>query len=303
MLHSSLRLAAVIGIGFTLASLYCAPAHGRLDFSQCIAAIRFQVRHGLDGHGGVFLLGQWHDHESLWYYFPVALSIKSSLALPLLALVPLLLRPRTLVNWAVCAAGVLLAFSLTCKIQIGVRYFLPLLALATIGVSAAAVRTAASARVPALRKAAVAGWALAACWAAFVAARTWPDGLRYTNEIWGGRERGYLLLSDSNYDWGQGLKELAAWQATQHVPELDVVYFGTEPVARHYPVHAMPLEALGLDVEHPGGLIAISTTILAESPLAPNVVRLRAMTPVARTGTFLIYDLECEKRLALQTTK
>ena len=42
--------------------------------------------------------------------------------------------------------------------------------------------------------------------------RIWPDAIRYTNELWGNTDRGYLYVSDSNFDWGQGLPELAEWQ-------------------------------------------------------------------------------------------
>jgi hypothetical protein len=299
-LGSAAHLATIITVGFALASMYCAPGHGRFDLSQALAAIKFQVQHNFDGHGGVFLLGRWRDHQSLWYYYPVALSIKSSLALLPLALVTILLRARSLMNWTVGAATLLLLFSLACRVQIGVRYFLPLIALATIGISAAVVQAATSARRLTYRRIAMAVGALSVAWALLGACRAWPDGLRYVNELWGGPEHGYLLLSDSNYDWGQGLKELAAWQAGKQVPELDVAYFGTEPVARHFPIHSMPLDALDLDVAHPSGLVAVSTTIMAESPNAPAVIRLRALQPVAITGTFFIYDLERERRAQAQ---
>ena len=300
VLSSGAHLVTIVVLGFALASIYCVPAHGRLDFSQALAAIKFQVRHNLDGHGGVFLLGQWRDHQSLWYYYPVALSIKSSLALLPLAFMVFLARTRSLMNWAVGAAILLLLFSLVCRVQIGIRYFLPLITLATLGISAAAVQAAASTQLLANRRMAMAVVALSVGWAVVVAGRAWPDGLRYVNEIWGGPERGFLLLSDSNYDWGQGLKELAEWQAKKQVPELDAVYFGTEPVARHYPIHAMRLDALDLDAEHPSGLISISTTTMAESPNAPAVIRLRARQPIAITGTFFIYDLKRERRAKAQ---
>ena len=50
-------------------------------------------------------------------------------------------------------------------------------------------------------------------------------------DVRGGPEHGYLLLSDSNYDWGQGLKELARWQEKRAGPGPLAVceYFGTDP--------------------------------------------------------------------------
>src|SRR5437763_695587 len=66
----------------------------------------------------------------------------TKLGLPVL-LLPLLLavlRPRALANWAVLAAAVLLAFSVTYRVQIGIRFVLPLVALAAVGLAAAAVQ-------------------------------------------------------------------------------------------------------------------------------------------------------------------
>src|SRR5262249_6045632 len=104
-------------------------------------AIVFQMRHNANGHFGVFLFGQWHPDRTVWYYFPAALAIKLPLPLLLLPLWIAAVRPRALANWAMAAAGVLLVFSLTCRVQIGVRYMLPLVALAIAGLSAAVVQT------------------------------------------------------------------------------------------------------------------------------------------------------------------
>src|SRR5207248_2607280 len=80
------------------------------------------------------------DPRALWYYFPAVLSIKLT--------VPLLLAPVVLAvcrgwnsrdtssrrpwygNWALLCALTLLLFSLTCRVQIGVRFMFPLIALA-----------------------------------------------------------------------------------------------------------------------------------------------------------------------------
>ena len=61
------------------------------------------------------------------------------------------------------------------------------------------------------------------------AVAVWPHGLCYANELWGGSRNSYRLVSDSNYDWGQGLPELAQWGRQHHVAALDVWYFGSDP--------------------------------------------------------------------------
>ena len=42
--------------------------------------------------------------------------------------------------------------------------------------------------------------------------------------------QGYRLVSGSDYDWGQGIPELARWQR-QHHTSLTLLYYGTDPLA------------------------------------------------------------------------
>src|SRR4029077_5254690 len=121
---------------------------------------------------------------------------------------------------------------------------------------------------------------------------------------------GYLRLSDSNYDWGQGLPDLRAWQRRAGVNELDVWYWGTHPAAvdpswRVRSLHPAPAD--DIDRALAGRYLAASTTLVYGSVLSAPIephdpdasakaavreirARLRARTPVARTTTFLIYD-------------
>src|SRR5207302_1262889 len=157
------------------------------------------------------ILGVTAPH-ALWYYFPVTLLIK--LSLPLLVLVGVMgiFQSRCFWNWACCAATVLMIFSLTCRVQIGIRLILPLVVLGVVGVAAAAVTACRQASPGWKRYLLVGGMGCVLAWTARAACVVWPHGLCYTNELWGGTKQGYLCLTDSNYDWGQGLTELAAWQ-------------------------------------------------------------------------------------------
>lgn len=56
-----------------------------------------------------------------------------------------------------------------------------------------------------------------------------PHYLAYFNELAGGSNNGYKLLVDSNLDWGQDLKGLAKYLREQNNPELVLSYFGTVP--------------------------------------------------------------------------
>lgn len=262
-------------------------------FSNAGHGLVYQIRHNLRGHS-TYLLGDMHE-RSLWYYYPVLLSIK--LPLPILALpvVIALLRPRALSNWACAVAAGLLIYSLNCKVQIGVRLMLPWIALGIVGLSAA---LAIAWREASLWRRRLAGGAaaLSLVWLGAASVAVWPHGLCYVNEAWGGPERGYALVSDSNYDWGQGLRELARWQEEHGIDNLDVWYFGTDPLVRVLPMrllHATRLSADELLRAVEGRRLAVGTSWVYGSyaPRTNEVTPLlRGMRPVARTQTFLIYD-------------
>ena len=236
-------------------------------------------------------------------------------SLPLL-LGPLLLagvRWRSLSNWATVTAAALLLFSLNCHVQIGVRLVMPLVVMLAIGLAAGMVRAACGGRP----------------WLAAPPAdrdRTRqppldrPGGCRGLAELallhqppLGGTNTGYLLLSDSNYDWGQGVPELARWQRAHPNLTLDVWYFGTDPLLEQLPVRDLPLHTFPIkgpdDVlaQVHGHYLAAGTTLVygsyARGPTEQTQRRvadfLRGCTPVARTTTFLIYDFTQPEQAAL----
>lgn len=269
-------------------------------FGNAGEAIVRQIRHNLRGQGphGTYLLGQ--VGRAFWYYYPVAVSIKLSLPPMILAATVAALRPKALWNWANVAAASLLVLSLFSRLQIGIRLVLPMVVLGIVGIAAAVVRAACES-APGWRGRLLAVEAVAAiAWTAVSAVAVWPNGICYTNQAWGGTPRGYLYLSDSNYDWGQGLSELALWQQRHRIPTLEVWYFGTDPVLRSRASRDFPLERMRLkepaDVAAllRGRYLAASTTMLygpIVSPAQLQVIEfLRRRRPVARTTTFLIYD-------------
>jgi hypothetical protein len=171
----------------------------------------------------------------------------------------------------------------------------PLVMLAAIGLSAGVVETC-RALGPGWRAAALVAYCAAGiAWSAWSTVAVWPHGLCYTNELWGGTDQGYRHLSDSNYDWGQGLKELARWQSDHQIPTLAVWYFGTD-----LPLVGLPMRRIELDdragpeeeliSRARGRYLAASTTLLYGSHTTAGSA-LRRRSPVDRTMTFFIYDL------------
>jgi hypothetical protein len=285
--------------GFHDAMLWIAE-HLRI-FSNGAEGLVRQIKHNMKGHHGAYLLGEVHP-RAVWYYFPLALSIKLGLPLLFAPLALVARRRREALNWACLAALALLVFSLTCRVQIGIRLVLPLIAMLVVGLSAAIAEATAQARSLGGRRWLACGAALAVAWTAFSACQVWPHGLCYTNELWGGVSQGYLCLSDSNYDWGQGVKELARWRREQGLPKLDVWYFGTDPAANEAPLRNLPLHVLPLNRPQDvlayvqGDYVAVGATLLygtttSEAPHRQAVEFFRGQQPIARTTTFLIFDV------------
>jgi hypothetical protein len=318
-----LRSAVVDGLqigcgGFLLAILYCSfgsgsafrgewafdnQPHGAIGHmlwqinqylhSYALGALTFQMRHQEDGHGGSFLLGQWYP-EGVWYYFPVALSLK--LGLPVLLGTGLVaaVRPRALANAVALAAALLLLYSMDCRVQIGIRLVLPVIALLVVGVSAGLVQFFRRVSVP---------WGRASVWMAAVAGvlwtlvgtlSVWPHALCYANEAAGGPGRNHLNLGDSNHDWGQGLPELLAWQRSHADAPLCVWYFGSDPQLKAAPLTSIDLHAMPPDVAEErleGCYLAVSMSHLhGGAGQCAMGERLRNIQPIGRTMTFVIYD-------------
>jgi hypothetical protein len=262
-------------------------------FPNAGSGIVRQIRHNIRGHGS-YLLGHMHERSIGWYY-PVLYSIKLPAAWLLLIAALAVVRPRALGNWACVAALALGVYCVTCRVQIGIRLMLPWVALGLVGLGAAVVVAWRDLR-PMGRRLLLATSGLGVAWTALSAALLWPDGLRYLSEFWGGPEHGYRLVSDSNYDWGQGLRELARWQADHDLREMDLCYVGTDPLLAVVPMRLIgnhtKLTVAELEELVRGRWLAVSATWLYGAYIRDTeiVPYLRRLTPAARTSTFLLFD-------------
>ena len=322
--------AQILGLGLLVAILYCgsdwqaepsfvAWAHGRPAEALFAAPLRWladhlrifsnggeaivrQIRHNLRGHG-VYLLGTSHP-RAIWYYFPLLLTIKLSEALLLALPVVALAQRRALRNWPLLLAAALVLYSLTFRVQLGIRMVLPIVVFLAIGAGAALAE--AMTATSGWRARLVATYATLALVAnAATAVASWPDALVYVNRFWGGPSGGYALVSDSNYDWGQGIPALRRWQAAEGGAPLAVWYFGTDPRAAEPPLQLLPLHTLPLasrddvlSLLH-GRVLAVSATLRFGSGIDSEGYRqtlavLAERPPSAEVGTFLLYDFTAE---------
>jgi hypothetical protein len=269
-------------------------------FGNAGEAIVAQIKHNMRGHGQ-YLLGA-EGHRPFWYYFPTLFAIK--LAVPLLIGIVVMMAswPRAfLSNAALTIAAVYFLFSFNCRVQIGIRLQLPGVVFLIVGLSTSLVQLMseqASYRFQWIPRLTIAASLI---WLMVTSVAIWPHGLCYANELWGGASRAYLLASDSNYDWGQGLPELMRWHERSGQVELDVWYFGKDPQLKRLPVRDLPLHCVPIQTFDDvrtfcwGRFLAVGTSVRYGYTLSPahRIVNefLNQRAPMARTQTFLIYDL------------
>jgi hypothetical protein len=160
-----------------------------------------------------------------WYYFPVALLLKTPLPLLILLISTAFLRgPRDYAQPALVTlalpATVYLGLAMGFRFNIGYRRLLPLLPLICIwgGRQVIALWNRQRLRPIALM---LLGWYALGTW------RVAPHFLSFFNEIAGGPDYGYHYLADSNCDWGQDLEELGRLCQRLGLHRIKLSYFGS----------------------------------------------------------------------------
>jgi hypothetical protein len=251
-----------------------------------------------------FLLGETSP-RGWWYYFPVALAVKTPLPLLLLAGAGLLLQLRRgawragSVFWV--PLFLLMALAMTARIAIGYRHILPVVPFLILPAAAVVGKFGEKTA----RHGIVFGLLLAAgAWQVVGTARLFPHYEAFFNELGGGPERGHEVLVDSNIDWGQDLIALRELLAERDIEEVNLAYFGTAlPEAygiRYRPLPGFLRFVVGPEVNGynpytpPPGWYAISLTSLRLGLLYQNIdmyAHFRELEPVDRAG-YSIYLYE-----------
>ena len=241
-------------------------------FTNAGEGLAQQIKHNLRGHGA-YLLGHEAPRAFAWY-FPTLLTIKMTtggLVVFLAASAAWFWRCGSgNIGRFLIPAALLLLFSLNCRVQIGVRLVFPLLVLAYICGAVWLAECWESGRRWIRVMVCV---ALSAHAAESVVA--YPRGLMFANAAWSTfAEPGYLM-SDSNYDWGQGLPELEQYCSEQSIARpVDLVYFGADPAANNL-ARFRRLQPAGNEWDSPravlqrlaGKTIAVGSTVVHGPPL------------------------------------
>jgi hypothetical protein len=238
-----------------------------------------------------FLLGELRDRP-FPHYFAVTFLLKTPVPLLLLTALALARAPRlarrdALLVWAPVA--LYLVATATRGLQIGHRHLLPIYPFLFL---------AAGEALSGLRgwRAPRGAWVAAALWLWYAGGTLaqHPHHLAYFNELAGGPANGWRRLVDSNLDWGQDLKRLAAWLRQNPAPGLKLSYFGSADPA-YYGIESETLP--GYTAPHapritreirPGDVLAVSATNLQGVYLDAEdralMARVRALRPIARVG-------------------
>jgi hypothetical protein len=187
-----------------------------------------------------YLLGEVRD-TGWWYFFPVALAVKTPLPFILLVAAGIIAgarqaSPENRRSWLepAAVAGAILLVCLPSRINIGLRHVLPIYPFLSI------VAGCALPRIWGARRAAPAGTALAVLllgWHLAESALSHPDYIAYFNQFAGNSPE--RVLVDSDLDDGQDLNRLADTLRARHIPEISLAYAGSATVAEHGlpPVH------------------------------------------------------------------
>jgi hypothetical protein len=174
--------------------------------------------------------------EGWWWYFPLTLGLKTTIATLILVVAGFVLAPRKRAfQTGIAAAAAILGFSMTTNVDIGIRYILPIYVPLSLAI-AVTIMAIARHRQQLVR---VAG-ALLLAWHLVASTIAHPDYLAYFNELAGDDPSRYL--ADSNLDWGQDVLRLRDVVREEKISRIGLHLMGPADPARlgfppHYHVH------------------------------------------------------------------
>jgi hypothetical protein len=197
-----------------------------------------------------FLLGKVYPH-GVWFYFPVAFVIKSSLSFLLLLLITIwAIAARRLTAWREIIFLTIppvfhLAIAMSAGMNIGVRHILPMYLFLSVLIGGAAWSL-----IQRNRKWTYVVVALL-IFQAVSTSRAYPAYITYANELWGGPLHVHELLSDSNSDWGQQLHDVRRYLDQHNIKDCWFIYFDEGVVDASYyksPCRQLPtMDSLWMD--------------------------------------------------------
>jgi len=263
-----------------------------------------------------YVLGKVYAH-GVWFYFPVAFLIKSTvgvlalLTLSLIAIATRRLSHRREILFLVVPVIFYLLVALTVGMNIGVRHILVVYVFLYVLIGGATWALMQKSR----KWAYAVGVLLLIHTASSLLA--FPNYIAYANELWGGPSQTHKYLTDSNADWGQQLKSVKQYLDQRGVKDCWFLYFA-EGVAEpsYYGIPCKPLPTintlwLNTPIEVPtsiNGPVLISASNLSGVEFGPGSLdpygqfKLLKPTAVIDRGVF-VFDGKFEMPLAAAISK
>lgn len=240
-----------------------------------------------------FVLGRVYPH-GVWFYFPVAFAIKSTLAfLVLLGISVFAIASRKLTGareilFLTVPPAFYLMVAMNSKMNIGVRHILPLYVFLAVLIAGATRSLMRGNR----------RWqyvvAALLVFHVFSSVRSYPNYMAYANELWGGPSQTYKYLTDSNVDWAQQLKSTKQYLDGRAIKECWFAYFGQGVLEPHYygiPCKPLPTaDSLWMNerIDVPptiDGIVLVSAGVLSGFEFGPGALnpyrQFQQLQPVA----------------------
>jgi hypothetical protein len=226
-----------------------------------------------------------------WYFYPVAIAVKTPLAVLLFAIVGALSLGtswfRTRKDWQLAVPIVAflgpIVIAMPTSLDIGVRHVMPVFAFLSMLAAVGAVKLwNGSGRTP--------SWSgrvavlLLSVWLVVSSARAHPDYLAYFNELGGKHPENILVISD--LDWGQDYARLSTYLREQQIKHITIASANVfDPVALGFPeTEHVPCGAT------PSGWVAVEMrTVRVYPECYPWIGQQKLITTVGRTE--LIYHM------------
>jgi len=234
--------------GFSFGPVTTGAAVPAPEFWRGLGEVLDHKRAGWEG----YLLGHIST-TGWWYFFPVAILVKTPLPFLILALAGTAAVVRNPARLGpIAAAGAILLVGIRLAPSIGLRQVLPVYPLAAVAAGGGALalwRFARVSRAPQVLTALLLAWQLIGT------ARAYPDFLPWFNAF-GGKHPERILVG-SDLDWGQDLFRLVDTVEARGVDSLALAYFGSADPEMHFR-HVRPLAPY----ERPTGWIAVSVAVI-----------------------------------------
>jgi 4-amino-4-deoxy-L-arabinose transferase-like glycosyltransferase len=262
-----------------------------------------------------YLLGTIYPHP-IWFYFPIAMVIKSTLTFLILLVIALWaiatgkVSHRRELAFALVPAAIYMIFAMAGGMNIGIRHILPVYIFLIIAIAGAT-----AALIERNRR-----WlyvtAALLIFQAISVTLTFPGYVAYANEAVGGINNVHNLLSDSSSDWGQQMKSVRRYLERNNIHQCWFIYFGEGVIDPNYynlPCKYLPT-ADGLHFPDPidtptsiDGPVLVSASVLSGFEFGPGALnpyeQFKHLTPAASIdGGVFVFNGHFEIPLAAALT-